>query len=70
MNTQKCVTTTMVNDRGENISIRCCSKTSQKVALIYEALKLKQALFVRKKSLALKIEPDLKPKVDLKKDTG
>ena len=70
MNTQKCVTTTLVNDRGEHISIRCCSKPSQKVALIYDALNLKQAPFIRKKSVVLKIDPDPQPIADRQKDTG
>jgi hypothetical protein len=59
MNTQKCVTTTMENDRGQNISIRCCSNPETKVSLIYDALKLKPAPFVRKKSVVLKIEPGM-----------
>jgi hypothetical protein len=55
MNTQKCVTTTMVNDKKQHISIRCCSKPDTKPALIYDALKLSSAPFVRKKSVVLKI---------------
>jgi transposase len=55
MNTQKCVTTTMINDKQEHIRIRCCSKPSQKVALIYETLRMKQAPFIRKKSVVLRV---------------
>jgi hypothetical protein len=55
MNTQKCVTTTMVNDKGQHISIRCCSKPDTKAASIYSALKLSSAPFIRKKSVVLKI---------------
>ena len=70
MNTQKCVTTTMKNDKGQHISIRCCSKPEPKVALIYKALKLEAAPFIRKKSVVLKIEPGENRNVDLMKDTG
>jgi hypothetical protein len=70
MNTQKCVTTVMKNDRGQHISIRCCSKPEPKVAMIYKALKLEPAPFVRRKSVVLKIEPGEKGKADMLKDTG
>jgi transposase len=70
MNTQKCVTTTMINDRNEHISIRCCSQPSPKVALVYDTLKLKPAPFVRKKSVVRKMEPEINRKIDLQKDTG
>ena len=43
MNTQKCVTTCMNNDKGERLSVRCCSKPTPKVATLYDALKLKPA---------------------------
>jgi hypothetical protein len=70
MNTQKCVTTTMVNDRKQTISIRCCSKPEPNVALLYDALKLKPAPFIRKKSVVPKNENAHLPKIDLQKDTG
>jgi uncharacterized DUF497 family protein len=57
MNTQKCVTTSMENDKNEIISIRCCSQPNEKVHQIYTALKMKEAPFVRKKSVVRKIEP-------------
>jgi hypothetical protein len=56
MNTQKCVTTVMTNNKQEYISIRCCSKPTLKVAMIYDALKLKRAPFIRKKSAVLNCE--------------
>jgi hypothetical protein len=56
MNTQKCVTTTMTNDKQEQIAIRCCSKPTIKVANIYDILKLKHEPFTRKKSVILKSE--------------
>jgi hypothetical protein len=56
MNTQKCVTAVMTNNKQEYISIRCCSKPTLKVAMIYDALKLKHAPFVRKKSVVLNCE--------------
>jgi len=70
MNTQKCVTTNMKNDKGQHISIRCCSKPEPKVALIYKALKIEAAPFIRKKSVVLKIEPGENRNFDLLKDTG
>jgi hypothetical protein len=51
MNTQKCVTTIMTNDKQERIAIRCCSKPTAKVANIYNILKLRHAPFIRKKSV-------------------
>ena len=70
MNTQKCVTTAMTNDKGQRISIRCCSKLAPKVAWIYDALLMKQAPFIRKKSVVLKIEPDKKGEVEKQRDTS
>jgi hypothetical protein len=70
MNTQKCVTTTMVNDRRQHLSVRRCSRPEPKVALLYEALQLKPAPFIRKKSVVLKIEPDDTRSFDLQKDTS
>ena len=70
MNTQKCVTTTIKNDKGQHIAIRCCSKPENKPALIYKALKLEPAPFIRKKSVVLKIDPGEKRNFDLLKDTG
>jgi hypothetical protein len=55
MNTQKCVTTLMQNDKGQLISVRCCSKPETRVAAIYNELNLSSAPFVRKKSVVLKI---------------
>jgi hypothetical protein len=57
MKTQRCVTSTMANDKDEHISAGCCSKPSQKVSLIYTDPNLKEAPFVRKKSVPLKIDP-------------
>jgi len=51
MNTQKCVTTSIVNINKETISIRKCTEPNQKVKHIYELLKFKYAPFVRKKSV-------------------
>ena len=70
MNTQKCVTTSMVNDRGERIFIRCCSKPETKVAVLYDALKMKSAPFIRKKSVVLKIDPEKKRFFDFQADTS
>jgi transposase len=70
MNTQKCVTTTMNNDKGQTLAVRCCSQPTQKVRLIYAALKMKEAPFVRKKSVVLKIEPHESAAVEKERDTG
>jgi transposase len=70
MNTQKCVTTTMRNDREEHISIRCCSQPAPKVAIVYDTLRLKPAPFVRKKSVVPKSETKKNRKIDVQIDTG
>jgi transposase len=70
MNTQKCVTTGMTNDKEQRLSLRCCSKPEPKVALIYDALQMKHAPFIRKKSVVLKIEPIKSGHFDLQKDTS
>ena len=70
MNTQKCVTTTMLNDKDERLSVRCCSQPSEKVRKIYTALKMKEAPFVRKKSVVREIENKKDNKLDYKIDTG
>lgn len=56
MNTQKCVTTTVVNDKDQQIKIRTCSKPSAPVKLMYRGLKMKEAPFLRKKSVVLKTD--------------
>ncbi len=58
MNTQKCVTNTMANSKGEHLWVRRCSEASDKFRMIYAALHMKQAPFVKKKSVVLK--PELK----------
>ena len=70
MNTQKGVTTSMDNDKRQRLSIRCCFKPETKVALLYDALHMKQVPFIRKKSVVLKIEPAKIQFPDLLKDTS
>jgi len=70
MNTQKCVTTSMNNDKGQRLSIRCCSQPTEKVRLIYSVLKMREAPFIRKKSVVLKIEPQKFGEVEKQIDTG
>jgi len=70
MNTQKCVTTTVKNDKGERLSVRNCSKPEIKVAAIYSALKLEIAPFIRKKSVVLKIEPSDSTNSDSQENTS
>ena len=62
MNTQKMVTTTMVDQYEQTIVIRQCSEPSEKVSEIYQALKYKEKPFSRKKFVVpqtefKKIEP-------------
>lgn len=51
MNTQKCVTTSIVNIKSETISIRQCTEPTKEVKKIYDLLKYKYAPFTRKKSV-------------------
>jgi transposase len=53
MNTQKCVTTSVVNIKEETVSIRQCTEPNQQVKKIYDLLNYKYAPFVRKKSVVL-----------------
>jgi len=61
MNTQKCVTTVVTNQHQEIISLRRCSEPTFKVQQMYDALKYKNAPFIKKKSVVL--TPELK-KID------
>lgn len=70
MSMQKCVTTTMVNNKGEHLWIRTCSKPQEKVGMIYQALGIKEAPFIRKKSVVHKNEIEKTDKRDFQKDTG
>ena len=56
MNTQKCVTTSLVNIKKEIISIRQCTEPAKEVKKIYDLLKYKYAPFVRKKSVVPPVE--------------
>lgn len=51
MNTQKIVTTTMINEYDQQIIIRQCSEPTDQVNQIYTALKYKPQPFTRKKSV-------------------
>jgi len=51
MNTQKCVTTSVVNIRKQTISVRQCTEPNKEVKAIYDILKHKYVPFVRKKSV-------------------
>jgi hypothetical protein len=70
MNTHKCVTTSVTNDKGQRISVRCCSKPETKVTLLYDALKMKHAPFMHKKTVLSQIVQDKKKKSDILKDTS
>jgi Transposase DDE domain len=62
MNTQKLVTTTMVNNYGQTIKIRQCSEPKPEVETIYNALNYKHKPFARKKFVVPPAEPEqLKP---------
>ena len=56
MNTQKCVTTSVENIKGETISVRQCTQATQQVKHIYSMLDYKYAPFYRKKSVVLPAE--------------
>jgi hypothetical protein len=51
MNTQKCVTTSIVNIKRETISVRQCTEPTKEAKKIYDLLKYKYAPFTRKKSV-------------------
>jgi transposase len=51
MNTQKCVTTSIVNIKNETISIRQCTEPTERAKRIYDILGYKHAPFVRRKSV-------------------
>ena len=51
MNTHKCVTTTVVNIKDEQISIRQCTEPSQQVKKIFDLLNYKYVPFIRKNSV-------------------
>ncbi len=62
MNTQKMVTTTMVNKYGQTIKIRQCSEPRPEVETIYNALNYKHKPFARKKFVVPPAEPEqIKP---------
>lgn len=70
MRTQKCVTTSMMNDKGSQIWIRRCSEPTDRVKMIYEALGYTYAPFIRKKSVVLKTEIEKNEIIEKQKDTG
>jgi len=51
MNTQKCVTTSIVNIKNETISVRKCTELTKKVKQIYDLMNYKHVPFRRKKSV-------------------
>jgi transposase len=51
MNTQKCVTTSIVNIKNETISIRQCTEPTKRAKRLYDLLGYKHAPFVRRKSV-------------------
>lgn len=51
MNTQKCVTTSIVNIKNQTISVRQCTEPTKEARKIYDLLKFKYAPFIRKKSV-------------------
>jgi len=58
MNTQKCVTTTALNNKEQWVSVRRCSEPEEKAKQIYDLLNLKYAPFIRKKSVVPKLTPE------------
>lgn len=51
MNTQKCITTSLVNNWQQTIAVRQCGEPTSDVKAIYDILKYKYASFTRKKSV-------------------
>lgn len=64
MNTQKMVTTTVENEKGDTIQIRQCSEPTEPVKQIYEKLKYNPIPLPRKKSVWHTGEPNKNPKID------
>ena len=60
----------MLNDKGQTLAVRCFSQHTPKVRMIYAALKMKKAPYIRKKSVMLKIEPNDNGKIDVQIDTS
>lgn len=58
MNTQKMVTTTLVNTDEQRISIRKCTNPEPKVKMIYDVLGYEQKPFIRKKSVVPQKNPE------------
>lgn len=56
MNTQKCVSTTVENIKGETVSVRQCTELTQKVKQIYNMMGYKTVPFYRKKSVVIPAE--------------
>jgi len=61
LNTQKCVTTSIVNIKDDVISVRKCTEPTQLVKKIYDMLNYKYVPFFRKKSV---VPPDEISKID------
>jgi hypothetical protein len=56
MNTQKCVTTSVVNINQQIISVRQCTEPTKGARAIYDILKYKYVPFLRKKSVVTPAE--------------
>ena len=56
MNTQKCVTTTVENIKGETVSVRQCTEPIHKVKQIYNMMGYKTVPFYQKKSVVIPAE--------------
>jgi hypothetical protein len=56
MNSQKCITTSVENIKGETISVRQCTEPTKQVKLIYDLMDYKYVPFYRKKSVVLPVE--------------
>ncbi len=69
-NTQKMLTTTAINTRGEEVWIRRCSEPEQKIKELFLALNQKFYPFTRKKSVVLKIEPENLKQTDFQHLSG
>ncbi len=70
MKTQKCVTTTIENDKEQIISLRRCSEPNPKVKLVYDSMGYKYAPFIKKKSVVPRADVEKKHKTFNQEDTA
>jgi hypothetical protein len=70
MKTQKCVTTTIENDREQTLCIRRCSEPIPNVKIIYDSLGYTYAPFIRKKFVVPRTDVEKNEPSKNQLDTG